>query len=199
MTTTAPRIDLLDSAAFAGSQPHEQFRWLREHDPVHRHADPRGPDFWVVTRRADVIAVEKDHETFSSEPTIMIADPGGGLGMGDHKMMIMSDPPLHTSYRRMVHEEFTPRAARALGARIGELATTIVDRVAERGECDLVADVAGELPSYVIAELLRISASRSRTAGGSTTSPSSSTPTRRRCPRAPVGRPCWRCSATPRR
>ncbi|SDE87469.1 Cytochrome P450 [Blastococcus fimeti] len=156
MTTTAPRIDLLDTTAFAGSQPHEQFRWLRQHDPVHRHADPRGPDFWVVTRRADVIAVEKDHETFSSEPSIMIADGGGALGFGDHKMMISCDPPLHTSYRRLVHEEFTPRAAQALSGRIGGLAATIVDRVASRGECDLVADVAGELPSYVIAELLGI-------------------------------------------
>ena len=156
MTAVRPAIDLLDTAAFAGSQPHDQFRWLREHEPVHRHADPHGPDFWVVTRHADVIAVEEDYETFSSEPTIMIPDPSEELGMGDHKMMISADPPLHTSYRRLVHKEFTPKAAQALSVRIGELATTIVDRVAERGECDLVADIAGELPSYVIAELLGI-------------------------------------------
>jgi cytochrome P450 len=155
-TSLHPAIDLLDTAAFAGSQPHEQFRWLRENEPVHRHADPHGPDFWVVTRHADVIAVEEDHETFSSEPTIMIADPSEELGLGDHKMMISADPPLHTSYRRLVHKEFTPKAAQALSARIGELASTIVDRVAGRGECDLVADIAGELPSSVIAELLGI-------------------------------------------
>ncbi|HKC49448.1 MAG TPA: cytochrome P450 [Myxococcota bacterium] len=52
--------------------------------------------------------------------------------------------------------EFTPRASAALGPRISELAAQIVDRVIERGECDLVDDVAGELPSYVIAELLGI-------------------------------------------
>ena len=38
--------------------------------------------------------------------------------------------------------------------RIADLATEIVDAVIERGECDFVADVAGELPSYVIDELL---------------------------------------------
>ena len=51
---------------------------------------------------------------------------------------------------------FTPRAARALAPRIAQLARQIVDQVVERGECDLVADVAGELPSYVIAELIGI-------------------------------------------
>jgi len=43
-----------------------------------------------------------------------------------------------------------------LHARIGELARNIVDAVAGRGACDFVADLAGELPSYVIAELVGI-------------------------------------------
>lgn len=152
-----PSIDLLDPAAFAGSQPHDQFRWLRANDPVHRHPDPHGPDFWAVTRYADVRAVERDHATYSSEPSILIADPDEALGMGpDHKMMISADPPLHSRYRKLVQREFTPKAALALGERIRQLSRTIVDNVAERGECDLVADVAGELPSFVIAELLGI-------------------------------------------
>ncbi|MDZ7734658.1 MAG: hypothetical protein U5R31_17670 [Acidimicrobiia bacterium] len=44
-------IDLLSVANFAGQQPHDQFAWLREHDPVHRHPEPHGPGFWAVTRR----------------------------------------------------------------------------------------------------------------------------------------------------
>ena len=51
---------------------------------------------------------------------------------------------------------FTPRSARTMRPRIERLATQIVDEVIERGECDLVSDIAGELPSYVIAELLGI-------------------------------------------
>ena len=34
------------------------------------------------------------------------------------------------------------------------MARQIVDAVIERGECDFVADIAGEMPSYVIAELM---------------------------------------------
>ena len=68
--------------------------------------------------------------------------------------MLMSDPPYQTQLRRLVSSAFTPRAARDMQPRIAMLAKQIIDEVIERGECDLVADIAGELPSYVIAELI---------------------------------------------
>jgi cytochrome P450 len=150
------KIDLLDPNSFAGGQPHAQFAWLRENAPVYRHPEPDGPGFWAVTRHDDVRAVSRNHETFSNEPTIMIADPVAVIPAGDAKMMLMCDPPHHTQLRRLVSRSFTPRAARAMAPRIAALARQIVDEVIERGECDLVADVAGELPSYVIAELIGI-------------------------------------------
>ena len=109
-----------------------------------------------MTRHADVTAVGRDSATFSSVPTIMITDPGPGLELNidGHQMMLTMDPPLHTRYRRLVSSEFLPRASQHKEPRIRALATQIVDAVIERGECDLVDDVAGELPSYVIAELL---------------------------------------------
>jgi cytochrome P450 len=69
-------------------------------------------------------------------------------------MMLMMDPPRHTRYRRLLNHRFTPRAAGRLEDRIEGMARDIVDAVIERGECDLVADVAGELPSFVVADLL---------------------------------------------
>jgi len=154
MTELAPPIDLLSSGSFACGQPHEQFRWLRENDPVHWHPEPDGPGFWAVTRYDDVRAVGRDPKTYSSAPTIMIPDTS--MDVGDHTMMISTDPPRHTGLRRILARDFVPRAARLLRPRIEELATTIVDGVAARGTCDLVTDVAGLMPSYVIAELLGI-------------------------------------------
>ena len=109
-----------------------------------------------MTRHEDVDAVGRDPATFSSEPTIMIADPdqGSGIAFGDHKMMLMMDPPAHTQFRKIISREFTRGPAQALRPRVEALAAQIVDAVIERGECDFVADVAGELPSYVIAELM---------------------------------------------
>lgn len=149
-------IDLLDPATFAHGHPLTQYAWLRDNAPAYWHEEPDGPGFWAVTRHEDVDAVGRDPATFSSEPTIMIADPdqGSGIAFGDHKMMLMMDPPAHTQFRKIISREFTRGPAQALRPRVEALAAQIVDAVIERGECDFVADVAGELPSYVIAELM---------------------------------------------
>jgi cytochrome P450 len=149
-------IDLLSPASFANGHPRQQYRWLRDNAPVYRHAEPDGPGFWVVTRFDDVRAIGRDPQTFSSEPTIMIGDPapGGTIAFGDHKMMLMMDPPQHTAFRRLISREFTQGPAAALKPRVARLARQIVDAVIERGECDFVADIAGEMPSFVIAELM---------------------------------------------
>ena len=102
-------------------------------------------------------AVGRDHETFSSSPTISIEGPATDERQDDvHTMMLMADPPLHTGMRRLVSRSFTPRAAAALGPRVAELAVRIVDEVVEQGECDLVNELAGEMPSFVIADVLGI-------------------------------------------
>jgi len=150
------KIDLLDTAAFADGQPHAQFAWLREHDPVHWHGEPNGPGFWAVTRYQDVWNVDRDFQAYSSEPTIMIQDPlaEAGGGFGPYKMMLMMDPPDHTAFRKLIRSEFTLPAAKLREARIKALAKQIVDSVIDRGECDFVGEVAGEMPSFVIAELM---------------------------------------------
>lgn len=149
-------IDLLSPAIFAAGQPHDQFRWLRANDPVHWHDEPAGAGFWAVTRFEDVWAVDRDFQTYSSEPTIMINDPLADqpAAFAGYKMMLMMDPPGHTAFRKLIRSEFTVPGAKLREARIKELAAQIVDAVIEDGECDFVAAVAGEMPSFVIAELM---------------------------------------------
>jgi len=153
------QIDLLSADTFRNGHPHAQYDWLRENDPVHWHAEPDGPGFWVLTTWEDVAGSGRQPDLFSSEPTIMIPDPdAGSIQPRDsrHKMMLMMDPPQHTQFRRLISREFTRGPAAALRSRIRELAGQIIDEVIARGECDFVSDVAGELPSYVIADLMGI-------------------------------------------
>ena len=152
-------IDLLSPSSFAAGHPFDQYAWLRDNAPVYRHPEPNGPGFWAVTRYADVLAIGHDPQRFSSQPTIMIDDPDPDspvLGDPDNPryMMLMMDPPQHTDYRKLISREFMPGSATALVPRMQELATLIVDAVAERGSCDFVTDIAGEMPSFVIAELM---------------------------------------------
>jgi len=148
-------IDLYSPASYAHGHPVGQYAWLRDNDPVHWHPEPDGPGFWAVTRHEDVKALSRDTALFSSRPTIMI-DDGSAMDLGDHTMMLTMDPPRHTQYRKLVAPRFLRRAVARLRPEIERLAAGIVDDVADRDEFDLVEDVAGLLPSYVIAEMLGI-------------------------------------------
>ena len=77
------QIDLLSPASFVGGHPHDQYDWLRANAPVYRHPEPDGDGFWVVTRYEDVHAIGRDAETFSSEPTIMIAEKAADMILDD--------------------------------------------------------------------------------------------------------------------
>ena len=157
MGTTAPTIDLASPASFDGGQPHEQFRWLREHDPVHWHEEPDGAGFWAVTRYHDVKEVGRDPGTYSSYAGgIMLPDTDEESLAAPRQMMLYMDPPAHTRHRKLVSSAFTPRNVARWTQRIDALATDIVDRVCEQGACDLATDLAGEMPSALIAELMGI-------------------------------------------
>lgn len=149
-------IDLLNPASFIGGHPHEQYDWLRDNEPVYRHDEPGGTGFWAITSHQDVYDIGRNAALFSSEPTIMIADPDPEQAnfSGPYKMMLMMDPPEHTAYRKLISREFTQGPAKNYNQRINELATQIVDDIIDKGECDFVTDIAGEMPSFVIADLM---------------------------------------------
>ncbi|MEW6270237.1 MAG: cytochrome P450 [Thermodesulfobacteriota bacterium] len=151
-------MDLLDPAHYEREgPPYALFAKLRAEAPVYRHPETSGPGFWALTRYEDAVRVSRDAETFSSyEGGTMVPDPKPEELFILRQMMLNMDPPQHTKLRALINKGFTPRMVAQLRERIGELAGAIVDRVASRGECDFVTDVAGELPSYVIAELMGI-------------------------------------------
>ena len=148
-------IDLVSLSSYAHGHPVGQYAWLRDNDPVHWHEEPGGPGFWAVTRHEDVKAVGRNAALFSSRPTIMIND-GSATDFGGRTMMLTMDPPRHTQYRKLVSPSFLRSAAGRMRPGIERLAAEIVDGVAGRDEFDLVEDVAGLLPSHVIAEMLGI-------------------------------------------
>ena len=154
-TATAMNIDLYDPQSFAAGHPHEQYQWLRTNAPVYRQSEPDGPGYWALTRYSDVWDIDRNFQSFSSEPTIMIQDSlNQSTSMGGYKMMLMMDPPQHTAYRKLIRNEFTVPASREREPRLNLLARQIVDEVIEKGACDFVSEVAGEMPSYVIAEMM---------------------------------------------
>lgn len=153
------QINLLNPDTFVTGVPHEWFTYLRHHAPVYRHPVPNGPDFWVVSRYDDVVAINRDGQTFSSEQA-----RGGVVALDDTvrdisnegRMMLTMDAPDHTRYRSLVNRGFTPRMINMLHAPIRAMVKEILDRALEKGECDFVTDVASELPLQVIAQMLGV-------------------------------------------
>ena len=102
-------LDVSDPRMFQYDYWHELFARLREECPIHYQPDsPAGP-FWSVTRYEDIVAIERDTETFSSEPSIAIIDPEPDMIL---KMFIAMDPPEHDDQRRAVHHVVAPRNLR---------------------------------------------------------------------------------------
>ena len=157
MPQETPVIDLISPSAFADGHPWHQYAWLRGNDPVHRHPEPAGPGFWAITKYDDIRMISRQPGLYSSfAKGVMIGDPDEAVLAPSRQMMLNMDPPQHDRFKLLVSRGFTPRNAQLLTARIDELAREIVDEVVERGECDLVHDVAGRLPSGLIAELMGI-------------------------------------------
>jgi len=136
------------SAPSAGLDPFPWYAEMRRDCPVYRHPERGG---WQVFRYEDVQRVLSDHAAFSSRM-------GGGPENPIASSLIGQDPPLHTRLRALVTQAFTPRAVARLQPRIVAIVEGLLDRVASRGEMDLVADFAYPLPVTVIAELLGIPA-----------------------------------------
>jgi cytochrome P450 len=145
-------VDLADPDTYEAGVPYEAFRELRRRAPVAWHPYKDGTGFLALTGYDEVQAVSRDSATWSSQAK------GVMLSVSDEvaPILLHEDPPRHTALRKLINKGFTPRQVARLYDHIADMARQIVDEVIERGECEFVDDVAGALPSYVIAEMLGI-------------------------------------------
>ena len=66
--------DLTSHDSFVGGAPHNTFARMRRDDPVCWTPYAQGQGFWSVTRHADILALNKQSELFSSAHGIRIED-----------------------------------------------------------------------------------------------------------------------------
>ena len=152
----APVINLIDPEYFAAhGHPWDQYEWLRANSPVFWHDEPDGPGFWAITKYDDIRAISRTPKTFSSYETgVMLPDPDPMGLYAQRLMMLNMDPPQHDRFKLLVSRGFTPKNAPLLRPRIEELAREILDAAMQKGSGDFVSEIAGRLPSGLIAELM---------------------------------------------
>jgi cytochrome P450 len=159
-------LDLTDLDRFAHGFPHHVFAALRRQAPVWFHPPtahtPGGEGFWVVSTHADCLAASSDPVTFSSQTGpgrdggggTLIEDLPGGFAAG--VLLNMTDDPRHQQVRRLLTPAVSPRALARLEDDLRVRTEAIVEAAAQAGACDLVLDVAAELPLQAIAHLLGV-------------------------------------------
>ena len=149
-------LDLCDRTVFADGPPHDEFRRLRDEEPVAFFPEPDGPGFWGVFRYDDVVEVSRHPAQFGSSPSVFIREPPDGPNDGTSDLLINLDPPRHTQMRKLVNRGFTPRQITMLEPRVRTLVVELLDAAQARGDFDLVTDLAVEVPLQVIAELVGV-------------------------------------------
>lgn len=153
--------NMIDPETYANGMPYELLREIRQSGPIHYMDDSyQGVPYWLVTGRDEIDQISKDPKRFSSEAGTALAEEYSEEEIRDiqSQMIINMDPPKQLKYRKIVRAAFTPRAVDALEPRFREHARKILDRVASRGECEFVEEVAAELPLLAILELCGVPA-----------------------------------------
>ena len=124
---------------------------LRKEDPVHYTAESEYGPYWSITKYNDIMAVDTNHEVFSSEGGITIASQEGEEG--PLPMFIAMDPPKHDVQRKTVSPAVAPANLAILGPLIRERAAKILDGLPIGQEFDWVDKVSMELTAMTLATL----------------------------------------------
>ncbi|MDF0529489.1 cytochrome P450 [Tsukamurella sp. 8F] len=139
--------------------PHPSYAAMRATTPAYRH--PQG--FWVLTRYADVAALQRSGHSVDERNLRHIPDfksDSRTLGTANRMMsglsMLDRDVPEHDRLRGVAAAAFTTRAVAARAARIGELVAEALDRIQAVDTADVIAELAFPLPFTLISEILGV-------------------------------------------
>lgn len=126
------------------------FKRLRDEAPVHFCKDSAAGAYWSVTRYADIMEVETNWDTFSSDPTIVIDDPEEDFQL---PMFIAMDPPVHDDQRKTVQGVVAPQNLKVLESTIRTRVEDILNSLPTGETFDWVDKVSIELTTQMLATL----------------------------------------------
>ena len=122
-------IDVSDPKLYQSDIWYPYFERLRREDPVHYTKDGLYGSYWSVTKYKDILAVETNHNTYSSEAML------GGISITDRPVeyrrasFISMDPPKHDAQRKFVAPIVAPANLNKLAATIRERAGNILGSI----------------------------------------------------------------------
>ena len=146
-------IDVSDGRLFRDDVIWPYFERLRREDPVHWCESAEFGPYWSVTKYKDIMQVEVNHQTFSSDIHL------GGISIRDvpegHRrpMFIAMDPPRHDDQRKTVSPIVAPANLAAMEATIRERTQQVLDSLPRNETFNWVELVSIELTTRMLATL----------------------------------------------
>ena len=143
-------VDVSDPSLYETDSWRPIFARLRSEAPVHYCADSPFGSYWSITRFEDIMAVDSNHQSFSSI---------GGVSIGDRKPdfeapnFISMDPPKHDAQRMSVTPAVAPMQLQKMEPLIRERVCQLLDDLPERTPFNWVDLVSVELTTQMLATL----------------------------------------------
>lgn len=137
------------------ANPYPVYALLRETAPVRRMPDGS----YFLTRYADLVAVYRDAQTFSSDKKVEFTPKyGAGAPLLEHHTtsLVFNDPPLHTRVRKLIMGALTRRAIADMEPGLITLVDGLLDAIEAKGGGDLIEDFASAIPVEIIGNLLGV-------------------------------------------
>ena len=135
------------SRSLIAEDPRDYWRALRDR-AVFRELS----GYYVLTRRDDVRAALRNHDTFVSRRK-QLTPSSAGMKPMPIPLPIAYNPPDHTRFRRILRPYFGPQAVDGLLSALREQASALIGAVAANGTCEAIADIADPFPFGALATL----------------------------------------------
>lgn len=139
-----------DIAYRRSADPAGYYEEQRARGPVMTDQHPLG--HVEVINRAEVEYVLRNPDIFSSNKGVM--------GSSQPVIPIGIDPPLLSSYRRLLDPAFSPRQMNGLIPKVADKVNALIDEFIDTGECDFSEAISVPLPATTFIDLLGLPQSK---------------------------------------
>ncbi|WP_433734391.1 cytochrome P450 [Nocardia sp. CA-129566] len=113
----------------------------------------------LILRDRRFVVVTPSHRALPKPVRWVMTKTDPGLpNLSEPPSMLVTDPPEHTRYRRLVGQAFTPKAIAELRERVVEVTDDLLDGLQSKPRPDLIVDFCQQLPVAIIAEILGLPA-----------------------------------------
>lgn len=143
--------------------PFPYFKAIRQNSPVYFMEEIQA---WYVSRYEDIRYVKKHPELFSNDTQKFGSRSGEVRNVAEDyrsehgwqrvSTLQRTDPPLHTSYRRLISNAFTVKRVRTMTEYVETAVNDLIDEFIETGQTNFVWSYAVPLPCTVIADQLGV-------------------------------------------